>query len=101
MDFVERHEGGLYITGSRISMATLIHAFRSGDSPETIQRDFPSLTLAQVYGSIAYFLTNEAECEAYLVDEERVWREIDQKAEAANSPLQQRLRAGRATVQHT
>jgi len=71
MEFVERRQGGLYLTGSRISLATIIHAFRNGDSPETLR------------------------------DEERIWQEIDQKAEAINSPLQQRLRAGRSALQQT
>ena len=95
MDFVERRQGGLYVTGSRISLATIIHAFRNGDSAETIQQDYPSLTLGQVYGAIAHYLTNEAECDAYLLEEERIWRDAEQRADTLNSPLQQSLRAGR------
>ncbi len=96
MEFVEERMGGLYVSGSRVSLATIVHAFRSGDSPETIQADFPSLTLGQVYGAIAYYLTNEAQCAAYLADEDRLWREIDAKAEGQNLPLQTKLRSARA-----
>ena len=98
MEFVEERLGGLYVSGSRISLATIIHAFRNGDSPETIQRDFPSLTLGQVYGAIGYYLTNEAQSAAYLEDEARLWREIDAKAEAQNLPVQAKLRLARAAA---
>jgi hypothetical protein len=43
-EYVEVREGGVYITGSRVSLASIIYAFRDGASPETIRQNFPSLS---------------------------------------------------------
>jgi hypothetical protein len=39
-EYVEEREGGYYLAGSRVSLASLIFAFREGASPETIRRIF-------------------------------------------------------------
>jgi len=49
-DYVEVSEGAYYVANSRISLASIVYAFRDGASPETIRENFPSLSLAQVYG---------------------------------------------------
>lgn len=77
MSFVDSRHGGLYVAGSRVSLASIIHGFRSGESPETIQENFPTLSLAQVYGAIAWYLSNPAESEAYLLRQEQAWTELE------------------------
>jgi uncharacterized protein (DUF433 family) len=52
-EYVEVREGSYYLAGSRGSLASIVYAFRGGASPETIRENFPSLSLAQVYGGIA------------------------------------------------
>jgi uncharacterized protein (DUF433 family) len=54
--YVEERVGGYYLAGSRVSLASVIPAFREGASPETIRQNFPSLSLGQVYGAIAFYL---------------------------------------------
>jgi hypothetical protein len=41
--------------------ARSFYAFLGGESPETIQQSFPSLTLDRVYGTIAFYLRHQAE----------------------------------------
>ena len=41
------------------SLASVIAAFQEGGCPEQIVQSFPTLTLAQAYGAIAYYLENE------------------------------------------
>lgn len=66
-EYVESRGEGWYVRGSRVSLDSLIHAFRDGLSPEAISREcFPTLQLAQVYGAIAFYLANRAETDAYL-----------------------------------
>ena len=36
-------------------------SFTEGESPETILQSFPTLTLAQVYGAIAYYLETRSQ----------------------------------------
>jgi hypothetical protein len=50
-EYVEKRETGYYIVGSRVSLDTLVQAFLSGDSAETIQRAFSTLSLEEVYGA--------------------------------------------------
>jgi uncharacterized protein (DUF433 family) len=64
--YVEQREGGYYIAGTRVSLDSLVYAFRGGESPETIQQNFPSLTLEQVYGAIAFYLGHQAEVDANI-----------------------------------
>lgn len=39
-EYIEPREGGLYIAGTRISLGSVVHAFRRGESPETICQNF-------------------------------------------------------------
>jgi uncharacterized protein (DUF433 family) len=65
--YVELRDGEYRIRGSRVSLASLVAAFRSGDSPETIAREaFPTLKLEQVYGAIAFYLSHRADLDTYL-----------------------------------
>ncbi len=50
--YVEQRDQGCWITGSRISLESVIFAFLDGLSPETIVTEcFPILTLEQVYAT--------------------------------------------------
>ena len=60
-DYVERRGEGYYVAGSRVSLDSIVMAFWRGQTPESILRSFPSLTLAQVYGAIAFYLSNQTE----------------------------------------
>lgn len=74
-DYVEQRDGGYYVAGARVSLDSIVYAFRGGESPETIQQDFPSLTLEQVCGAIAFYLGRQAEIDANIREgEEEVHR---------------------------
>lgn len=65
--YVERRDEGYWISGSRVSLESVIFAFLDGLSPETIVAEcFPVLTLEQAYGAITYYLSNRTEIDAYL-----------------------------------
>lgn len=71
--YVELRDQGYWISGSRVSLESVIFAFLDGYSPETIVAEcFPILSLEQVYGAIAYYLSNRAQVNVYLrqVDKE-------------------------------
>jgi hypothetical protein len=40
--------------GTRVSLDSVVHAFRRGESPEGIAESFPVLTLEQILGSLAF-----------------------------------------------
>jgi uncharacterized protein (DUF433 family) len=49
-EYIERRDGNYYVAGSRVSLDSIVHAFRQGDSPETIAQNFELLTLGEIYG---------------------------------------------------
>ena len=97
--YVERRDGGYYVAGERVSLDSLVYAFRRGASPETIRRSFPVLTLEQVYGAIAYYLAHEQVIDAYLQESERgaeaQGAEMNARARAARPELFERLERAR------
>jgi len=58
---VELRNGGYYVTGSRISLDSVVYLYRDGASPEAIQDDFPSLTIDQIKGAISFYLAHKQE----------------------------------------
>ena len=59
--YVEQRDGGYWITGTRISIDSIIETFNRGAAPETIRRSFPLLSLEEVYGAITFYLAHENE----------------------------------------
>ena len=65
--YVEQRDQGYWIAGSRVSLESIIFSFLDGLSPETIVAEsFPILSLEQVYGAIAHYLSNRSEIDVYL-----------------------------------
>lgn len=59
-------EGGYRLTGSRVSLDSIVYDWLSGLSPESIVENFETLNLEQVYGAITYYLAHRAEVDAQL-----------------------------------
>ncbi|MBS1793319.1 MAG: DUF433 domain-containing protein [Acidobacteria bacterium] len=60
-------EGGvLRIGNTRVSLDSVIIAFNQGSAPEQIVYDYDTLTLAEVYAAISYYLQNRETVDAYL-----------------------------------
>jgi uncharacterized protein (DUF433 family) len=79
-EYVEQRNGGYYVAGTRISLDSIVYSFRDGESPETIRHNFPSLTLEQVYGAIAFYLANRDAVDANI-------REGEEELDRAVPPL--------------
>jgi uncharacterized protein (DUF433 family) len=71
MDFVERRNSGFYVTASRVPLDFIVREFQQGESPEAIRSDFPTLSLEQVYGAIAFYLGHKAEVERAMTERAR------------------------------
>ena len=52
-DYVEQRDGGYYVSDTRVSLDSIVYAFRRGESAETICQNFEVLNLEEVYGAIA------------------------------------------------
>jgi uncharacterized protein (DUF433 family) len=97
--YVERRDGGYWITGTRISLDSIVYAFKRGVAPESIQRAFPLLILEEIYGAITFYLAHEQEIEAYLAQAEAALeiqaRALNAAAQVANPKLFQGLEHAR------
>jgi uncharacterized protein (DUF433 family) len=100
-EYVEEKDGNYYIAGTRISLDSIVHAFRRGDSPETICQNFELLRLEEVYGAIAYYLANQAEIDAYLIRQCEKWAEGKHGAEPLPANLRERLMHAREEMHTT
>jgi uncharacterized protein (DUF433 family) len=59
-------EGVVRIGNTRITLDTVVGAFRDGATAEEIVQQYPSLDLADVYSVIGYYLRRTSEVDAYL-----------------------------------
>jgi uncharacterized protein (DUF433 family) len=93
--YVEKRNGGYYVVGSRVSLDSIVYEFLEGASPESIVRNFPSLSLEQVYGVITFYLANRPEMDTYLAETEKLWEEARKNQDPQSAELQKKLaRAG-------
>jgi uncharacterized protein (DUF433 family) len=92
-------QGVWRIVGTRVSLDSVIYSFLDGSTPEEICQDFPALSLATVYGVIAYYLKDREKVEAYLKTQEQSADKLRQELKARHRDflrdLRQRLLAHR------
>jgi uncharacterized protein (DUF433 family) len=97
-EYIEQRNGGSYVTGTRISLDSVVYSFNEGNSPEAIQEDFPLLKRAQIYGAIAFYLDHQAEVDEYLARTAREFEESSVPLRQANPVLWEKLERARAKV---
>ncbi len=90
-EYIEERNGNYYVTGTRVSLDSIVHAFKRGDSPETICQNFELLCLEEVYGAIVYYLANYLDIDAYLLRQNEKWAEGKHQAEKLPADLRNRL----------
>jgi uncharacterized protein (DUF433 family) len=66
MEYVRKIEGAYRVADTRVSLDSLVYLFREGLSAESMVESYPSLTLEQVHGALAFYLRNQREIDAYL-----------------------------------
>jgi uncharacterized protein (DUF433 family) len=92
--YIEQRDGGFYIRGTRVPLDSIVNEFRDGVSAESIRQAFPTLTLEQVYGAIAFYLGHQAQVDTSIRDAERAWSEFE-AAHPAPESMRDRLREAR------
>jgi len=89
---VRTPQGSWRIAGTRISLDSVVYSFCEGATPEEICQDFPGLSLAQVYATIAYYLNNREEVDRYLQEAEQSAEELRQDLNTRHSDFVRDLR---------
>jgi uncharacterized protein (DUF433 family) len=89
-EHIEKRDGVYYVPNTRISLDSIVYAFRDGSSPESIREDFEGLSLANVYGVIAFYLDHQAKVDAYLERRKERWAELERQGTPPSPDLQAR-----------
>jgi len=63
--------GSPIIVGTRTRVSNIVAYFKLGYSPEELAREFPHLTLSQIYDALSYYYENQKEID----------KEIDEDSE--------------------
>jgi len=74
-----------------VSLDSIVYAFRSGESPETIRENYPTLQLEQVYGAIAFYLGHQEEIDPYLKAKQDAFEEARRSQSHVSTELRERL----------
>jgi uncharacterized protein (DUF433 family) len=90
-EYVVQLEGAYRVAETRVSLDSVVYAFRRGASPESIQRSFPSLTLEQIYGAITFYLSHQKEIDQYLLDGEAEHEKLREASRAAHPEFYERI----------
>jgi uncharacterized protein (DUF433 family) len=97
-DYIEKRGEGYYLVGNRVSLDSIVYRFLEGYSPESIVESFPSVSLEQVYGALAFYLANRREIDAYLAEGEREYERMVRVSRAENPLLYRRLEQARRSA---
>ena len=87
-------DGSIRVGSSRVTLDSVVREFTSGATVEQIQDDFPTLSLREIYGAIAYYLDHEDRVEEYLQrrDEEAVQVRRETEDRPRSDALRRRIR---------
>lgn len=75
-------DGTIRIGKTRVTLESVVHHFSVGATAEEIWQKFPSLSLGEVYGVIAYFLNNKESVAKYILEQEGDSDEIQFETES-------------------
>lgn len=97
--YVEQRDDVYWITGTRVSLDSIVYAFMDGQTAESIAQSFPVLTLGQVYGAITFYLANRPDIDAYLRREEAEFEELRQVWRTQDAMFYQKMADARRQKQ--
>ena len=59
-------DGVVRVRGTRVTLETIVAAFAEGATAEEIAQQYPSISLADVYQVIGYYLRHSSDLDSYL-----------------------------------
>ncbi len=75
------------ISQTRVTLDTIVTAFKEGATAEEIAQQYPAVPLADVYYVIGYYLHRKDEVETYLGKREKEADELQNQMEARFNPV--------------
>jgi uncharacterized protein (DUF433 family) len=89
--YVGQQNGDYVVSGTRVSLDSIVYAFLAGQTAEAIAQAFPVLTLEQVYGAITFYLAHRAGIDRYLEERRRDYEARREASRAADPMFYQKL----------
>lgn len=86
------HDGVMRILHSRVTLDTLVSAFQDGATAEEIAQQYPTVSLADIYSIIGYYLRRRPEIDAYLARRQQAAQQVRQQNEMRFNPAGIRAR---------
>jgi uncharacterized protein (DUF433 family) len=80
-------DGVIRVSNTRVTLDTIVTAFKDGATAEEIAQQYPSVPLADVYYVIGYYLHKRDEIEAYLGKRKQEADELQNQMEARFNPI--------------
>ncbi len=93
--YVEKRNGGYYIAGKRVSLDSIVYSYWNGASPEGIQSSFPTLTLEEVYGAIAFYLANREDVDKSIEEGEIEFEKLRQASREKDPAFYEKMERAR------
>ncbi len=88
------NDGTARVIGSRITLDTLVGAFKNGATEGQIKDSFPSLDLTDIHGVVSYYLEHPSEVEEYLKDRREEADAVRREIESAQDSSEFRAQIG-------
>ena len=85
---LETDAGGVIrVSKTRVTLDTVVTAFKDGATAEEIAQQYPSVPLADVYYVIGYYLHKRDEVESYLTQQAKEAEKLQKENEARFNPV--------------
>jgi uncharacterized protein (DUF433 family) len=97
-------DGAIRVSGTRVTLDSVIACYQQSETPERIQQGFPTVSLTDMYAVISYYLAHRAEIDIYLkrrleeAERERQQWEAAYPPKVTRAELEARLKAGKRTL---
>lgn len=102
--YVETRGDQVYVRDSRVPLERIVLLWQRGEKLEVIHGDFPSLSLAAIYGTIAYYLSHQDAMDRLISEHKRQNAAQRAALEAArpewHASLRTRMAEARVRLEH-
>jgi uncharacterized protein (DUF433 family) len=85
-------DGVIRVGGTRVTLDTVVDAYLHGATADIIAEQYPSLSAADVYTAIGYYLRHRGEVDSYLRDRQAQAERVRQENERRHDPTGVRVR---------
>jgi uncharacterized protein (DUF433 family) len=79
------------ISGTRVSLDSIVYDYLGGLSPESIADNFDTLSLEQVYGAITFYLSHREEVDKHLMNNREKFDALRKQARESHPLLYRKL----------